>query len=319
MSIKKLVDGRYQVSVRPQGKYGKFYRRIVKTKSEAVRLELELLSTESASFDNARLSDVVDLWFCNFGANLKDGKKRYGKLKHIVSLFGDRQVSKIKPFHYLKFRNMRLADGISSNTCNHDLAYLKAVFNNLNRSGFLSVNPFKDISQLHVDEPVLTYLTTYQIKRLLVCCRNSRNESLLPCVLLALRTGGRWSEVEGLKVSQVHSASVTFVKTKNGKNRTVPVDASFISYLKSRPMLNGNVFANCYSAFSTAVSKSGIELPSGQLTHVLRHTYASHFMMKGGDILTLQRVLGHSDIKLTMRYAHLSSDHLKEAVKYAPI
>ncbi|PAU77751.1 hypothetical protein CK501_14955 [Halovibrio salipaludis] len=65
--------------------------------------------------------------------------------------------------------------------------------------------------------------------------------------------------------------------------------------------------------------RAGIELPQGQLTHICRHTYASHFVMNGGDILTLQRILGHSDIKLTMRYAHLSPDHLRSAIAYAPI
>jgi site-specific recombinase XerD len=41
-------------------------------------------------------------------------------------------------------------------------------------------------------------------------------------------------------------------------------------------------------------------------------------MMNGGDTLTLQRILGHSSINLTMRYAHLSPDHLLDVVKYRP-
>ena len=44
--------------------------------------------------------------------------------------------------------------------------------------------------------------------------------------------------------------------------------------------------------------------------HDLRHTYASHFMMSGGNILALQKLLGHHDIKLTQKYAHLAPDHL---------
>ena len=47
--------------------------------------------------------------------------------------------------------------------------------------------------------------------------------------------------------------------------------------------------------------------------HDLRHTFASHFMMRGGNLFDLKELLGHSDIKTTMIYAHLSPNHLKEA------
>ncbi|HBP5354615.1 TPA: integrase, partial [Pseudomonas aeruginosa] len=53
--------------------------------------------------------------------------------------------------------------------------------------------------------------------------------------------------------------------------------------------------------------------------HALRHTFASHFMMNGGNILTLQKILGHSTLTMTMRYAHPSPDHLQDAVKYGPL
>ncbi|WP_374354816.1 tyrosine-type recombinase/integrase, partial [Chitinimonas sp.] len=45
---------------------------------------------------------------------------------------------------------------------------------------------------------------------------------------------------------------------------------------------------------------------------MLRHTFASHFIMNGGNILALQRTLGHTELKTTMRYAHLSPDHMNE-------
>jgi site-specific recombinase XerD len=68
-------------------------------------------------------------------------------------------------------------------------------------------------------------------------------------------------------------------------------------------------------SFERAVKRAGIDLPEGQCTHVLRHTFASHFMMNGGNILVLRDILGHADIKMTMVYAHFAPDHLEDAVQ----
>jgi len=62
-----------------------------------------------------------------------------------------------------------------------------------------------------------------------------------------------------------------------------------------------------------------IQLIEGQKTHVLRHTFASHFMMNGGNILVLQRILGHANIRETMKYAHFAPDHLEEAAALNPL
>ncbi|WP_422822622.1 tyrosine-type recombinase/integrase [Vreelandella titanicae] len=59
-------------------------------------------------------------------------------------------------------------------------------------------------------------------------------------------------------------------------------------------------------------------LPKGQRTRVLRHTFASHFVINGGNLLTLQKIMGHQSIQMTMRYAHLAPDHLKETVTFGP-
>jgi integrase len=65
------------------------------------------------------------------------------------------------------------------------------------------------------------------------------------------------------------------------------------------------------TAFNAALRRAGIE---DCRFHDLRHTFASHFIMRGGDLKSLQELLGHADIKTTMRYAHLSKAHKEKAV-----
>ena len=60
-------------------------------------------------------------------------------------------------------------------------------------------------------------------------------------------------------------------------------------------------------------------MPQGQATHALRHTFATHFMMNGGSIITLQRILGHSTLQQTLTYAHFAPDFLQDAITYNPL
>ena len=70
---------------------------------------------------------------------------------------------------------------------------------------------------------------------------------------------------------------------------------------------------------SSGLARTTIDLPRGQASHGLRHTFASHFIQNGGNILTLQKILGHSSLAMTMRYAHLAPDHLVDAVRLGPL
>lgn len=81
----------------------------------------------------------------------------------------------------------------------------------------------------------------------------------------------------------------------------------------------GRIFKSSVGAFRMAMREAGIELMQGQLTYVLRHTFASHFMMNGGNNLALQIELGHSSLQTSMVYAHLSPDHLQEAKLRNPL
>jgi len=144
----------------------------------------------------------------------------------------------------------------------------------------------------------------------------SSNGSVKAVAMICLSTGCRWSEAESLKNSNVLKGKVIFTDTKSGKNRSIPLSNKI---LKKLPNKQGDLFESCYSAFRKAVERCSFTLPPGQLTHVLRHTFASHFMIKGGNIIVLQRILGHSSLTMTMRYSHFSPDHLQDAVKYNPL
>ena len=78
-------------------------------------------------------------------------------------------------------------------------------------------------------------------------------------------------------------------------------------------------FTSANTSFRRALDKTSIKLPKGQAAHVLRCTFASHFIQSGGNILTLQKILGHSSLAMTMRYAHLSPDRLSDAVRFGPL
>ncbi|CAI1693141.1 Tyrosine recombinase XerC [Serratia marcescens] len=163
----------------------------------------------------------------------------------------------------------------------------------------------------------MDWLTQYQVVlRAREYERHDRTE-LETVVRICLATGAGWSEAESLKKSQLAKYKITYTNTKGRKNRTVPISKELYESLPDDK--KGRLFSDCYGAFRSALERTGIELPSGQLTHVLRHTFASHFMMNGGNILVLQRVLGHTDIKITMRYAHFAPDHLEDAVKLNPL
>ncbi|HBO1386955.1 TPA: tyrosine-type recombinase/integrase, partial [Pseudomonas aeruginosa] len=100
--------------------------------------------------------------------------------------------------------------------------------------------------------------------------------------------------------------------------RSVPISTDLQARLE-KYFAGRNRFPSCREAFARMVKRCGIVLPRGQCTHVLRHTFASHFMMNGGNILALKEILGHSSLNMTMRYAHLSPEYLRDAIRLNPL
>lgn len=336
MTVRKLSDGQwvadfYPVS-RSDGKQGKRVRKKFATKGEALAFEnYTLQKIEDApwlgqSKDKRLLSDLINLWFERHGITLRDGEKRKSTMLWASDCMGAPLATEFTAQLFTAYRAKRL-DGhfartkrvtkVSPRTMNLEHAYFLAVFNELKRLGeWEAPNPLENVRQFRTEESEMAYLTGEQIDRLLKECRSSSAKDLEMIVRVCLSTGARWGEAEKLKRSQISAGKITFIKTKGKRNRTIPLDADLIAEL---PKKNGALFTPCYYAFRTALEKSEIDLPAGQLTHVLRHTFASHFMMNGGNILVLQKILGHTDIKMTMRYAHFAPNHLEEALKLNPL
>lgn len=324
MSIEKLEDGRWFLDIEPVK--GKRYRRKFKTKAEALRFENSIRAKVSTgeiwnkpNTDKRHLSELIELWYGHHGIHLADPERRKRSLLAICSALGDPEAKSLSPALYLNYRQIRAHDGVSAKTLNNELGYLNALYAYLWQTEQITYqSPLLKVRPIKIKERELSYLTTEQCQELLQLAQQCQNPCLYLIVRVCLQTGARWSEAEKLTLSQVGNARLTFTDTKSGKNRTVPITPKLEQDLRRHSRGDYKLFSTSIAAFRRLLEKCSFRLPRGQAAHALRHSYASHFMMNGGDILTLQRILGHSSINLTMRYAHLSPDHLLDAVKYRP-
>lgn len=324
--IRKLPSGKWQVDVWSDGRGSKRIRKSFPSKAEANRFVAYLANKKAqgeawnpSEKDKRRLKDLIKIWFDAKGVHLKDGERRKRCLDAMADYFGNPIARNLKPSDFLAYRAKKLHDGASKKTMNNHLGYLNAVYNQLRRLNEIEFdNPIRNVEMIRLDENELSWLTIEQIRHLLKTIEEfSQNPHVHLLTRICLATGARWGEAENLKPRHVQNGKLTFVNTKSGKSRSVPVSDGLFKEIQKHLKAHGE-FSFSLSAFRRALDKSGIQLPKGQSAHVLRHTFASHFVMNGGDILTLQKVLGHSTINMTMRYAHLSQAYLQSAIDHGP-
>jgi len=320
MSIRKTDKG-WLVDVRPTGRHGKRIRKTLQTKAEAMRFEAHVIQKATqdkdwnAKRDDRRLTDLVQLWWEHHGQTLRDQKRRKRVLIAISEALGNPVAEKLSPDQFTKYRSKRLEANIHPRTLNNQLAYMNAMFNELHRAEIIRFsNPLAKLRMIKTVQSELTYLEDKEIRELL---SSIEHPDALLITKICLATGARWGEAEALHSNQIKNGKITYTNTKSGRNRAIPISERLEQEIKARGA--GKLFGGSIGAFRRALEKTSIELPAGQATHVLRHTYASHFMINGGNILTLQRALGHSSITMTMRYAHLAPDHLAESLDLNPL
>jgi integrase len=141
-------------------------------------------------------------------------------------------------------------------------------------------------------------------------------------VLVALTTGMRSAEIFGLAWRDVlyrEELIAVRAKLKGGKMRYVPLTPKLAAELRRYPVVFGEqcIFPpkrgakgerqRVEGSFETVLKRAGIE---DFRFHDLRHTFASWYMMNGGDLYELAKILGHKNIKMTERYAKLGRQHI---------
>lgn len=326
MGLKKSGDS-WLVDLYPEGRGGKRVRKKFDTKSEASRFEKFVLSRahegkewNDSPSDKRKLNELVNHWYDAKGIYLKDAVKRKNCLLAVSEWMGNPVASKLSPSDFLQYSAYRKQEGASEKTINNHLGYLNAVYNYLRSIDVIDYeNPLARVKMIKIDERELSWLSKDEISHLLATIESfTGNPHVLLLTKICLSTGARWGEAEALTVRNVSDGKLHFIGTKSGKNRSIPVSnelhREILEHLKKHKS-----FSPSHSAFRRALKASKIQLPKGQAAHVLRHSFASHFVKNGGNILTLQKILGHSTIVMTMRYAHLSPDHLSEAVRLNPL
>ncbi|HGO5853335.1 TPA: tyrosine-type recombinase/integrase [Mannheimia haemolytica] len=305
----------------------RFFNTAKQQNSPVARFILEEKEKKQSPF----LSELVEQWYKLHGCTLQQGEKIYRKLLLMTDAMGNPRYSHFTAEIFANYREARLRGdiifsdrrktGSSEQTLNLEFRLLLSVFNKLIKLGKIEnkINPLLGLSPFKAKEKEMRFLSKDEIALLLKACERYTPELLL-AVKICLATGARWGEVISLKQSQLFNNRITFTNTKNGKNRTVPISAALFDTL---PKNDGKIFTLSNSflkqSFTRAVKRAGLVLRENQSTHVLRHTFASHFMMNGGNIIVLRDILGHYDIKMTMIYAHFAPAFLEQAVTLNPL
>jgi integrase len=301
--------------------------------------------TDIVKIKNHTFAELADryLEFCVNQRDIINKKGIVGMLKaefgnlplksftvHLVERYQSKIVATIK--------NGKSGQPVSPSTANRKIATLKHMFTKAADWYMVSDTVSKLVHKVKlykVDNARVRFLSDDEIKELLAACDHARVKRdgtteqkkqghLRPVVLFALNTGCRRQEILSLKWEQVDLVHgfINLTRTKNGEKRQLPINDVLREVLSKQirridvPYVfydsqTGKRFTNIKRSFATACKKAGIV---DFHFHDLRHTFASHLVMKGVDLTTVSRLLGHKSLTMTLRYAHLAPNHLINAV-----
>jgi len=233
----------------------------------------------------------------------------------LLPSFRRKKLAEIHTEDLATHKTKRLNAGLAMATVNHELKFMRALFNWGKKRGYVDDNPVSGSGLVEKENNgTHRYLEETEVKWLLAQCKGP----LKPLVIAALETGFRADELRNLKWRQVDfkqgKVICLSIYAKNGETCSVPLskklhetllplrrgrqldDAVFQSRL-------GTPYRDWRSAFTAAVKKAGLE---GVVFHTLRHTFITRCAKGIGVDAAVQKLARHEDQTMIRRYTHLS-------------
>lgn len=217
----------------------------------------------------------------------------------------DRKLSTITNASIMDYRAARRGDELQQHSVNREITILRAAMRHVATIHRVTV-PELNWDKLKTEEPPprQVYLTFEQWAALL----NAADASLKPILICAVTTGLRKSNILKMDWSQIRLSAKRIAMTVKGNKihevRITPLLFAALSVMTDR---EGQVFDTTNFEKRWRAARKAAKLPAIRF-HDLRHTFASWARQSGADIADVMEALGHSDISMTMRYAHIKPD-----------
>jgi integrase len=224
----------------------------------------------------------------------------------------------VKVYADLLRKTIRLLTNVKPASVNRELACLKFMFSLAKKWKLVDENPVKEVKLFQEQKIEMHILDKDETDRLIHCSAHH----LKPILIVALNTGMRKGEILNLRWNDIDfDRYFIFIReTKSGRSRKVPMNYLVLEALNSLKRESEYVFYNpetkkrikdVKTAFKAACRRAGIK---DLRFHDLRHTAATYMVTGGVDLVTVAEILGHTDIKMTMRYAHPTPENKRKAV-----
>jgi integrase len=275
--------------------------------------------------------ELAEKYIENFKHQRSFDRAKKGFIDTLVELFSGQMLSAITYYDCESFLNdrkntpTRAGKPRTASTLNKEVGTLRHMLKKAVSWGMLDRSPFEKGESLHLKEnnTRLRFLSEEEIDALLSEC----SPCLKDIVEVDILTGMRKAELLSLKWSQIAGGFIYLGKTKTDEPRQIPIAEDLDAVLKSirkRQWAEGikSQYVFCGDqgrrprdikrSFGSACKRAGI---TDFRFHDLRHTFASHYLMRGGSLRGLQKRLGHKDIRMTMRYSHLSKEFDTEEIQ----
>lgn len=256
------------------------------------------------------MQTLCETYWGERGQDRKTSATILGQLAALRKHIGkDRKLSSITNATVMDYRAKRRGDRASKpldkQSVNRELTLLRAAMNHVATIHSVSI-PKLAWGNLFYDEPPprQRYLTFEEWDALL----ESAHPSIRPILICAVTTGLRKQNILDLDWSQVRlSAKRIALTVKGDQNHEVRITPYLAAALSVMPERRGKVFdtTNFEKRWRAAVRDARLD---NMRFHDLRHTFASWARQNGADIADVKEALGHSDIAMTMRYAHIKPD-----------